>query len=384
VVSHQGLSHQGLVQDAADYAVVRMVGATAVAPPAAAMIQVLANLHDYRQPVVAIAVWVAMFPAAIWLVPRMRTDRFAKGEAMAAMLIAIAAVAVIGWDHDTQHAAGRVDLAVLGTAWLLALLALTSAAWVWVPGAVAVFAVHAALLIRMQGAGQLTLAQLEAAGYVIVTVLLAFAALRPATAMHASMSARRAWLASKSVAEHTAAQAVQRDRQDRLALLEMEALPLLRAIADGTLNPADDYVRERCARHAAALRRSLIDRGRPADGLLSGLEPALKAAAARGLELDRRVIGDPGVPSPVIVRAALAAVDALINVLPPQQVLLTVLASDADVELYLTYDEPSPDVPDVARFGQGVPAAAQWGASVTTEETGAGYLRLGWRRGGAA
>jgi hypothetical protein len=63
------VSHHGIVQDTTEYALVRMVGILAAALPLVALIQVLTNLHDYRQPAVAVAVWLTMFPAAIWLVP---------------------------------------------------------------------------------------------------------------------------------------------------------------------------------------------------------------------------------------------------------------------------------------------------------------------------
>jgi hypothetical protein len=374
------VSHHGVVQDTTEYALVRMTGTLAVALPLLALIQVLTDLHDYQQPAVAVVVWLAMFPAALWLVPRVRMDGLARHEEVAAILIAIAAVAVIGWDHRPQHATGPVDLSVLGIAWLLALLAVTSPPRVWVPGALAVFAVHTAVLVGVQGANRLSLTQLEAGGYITATVLFAYAAVRPAMAAHARISAQSAWLTSQSEAERAAAEAVQLDRHNRLALLELEALPLLRAIADGKLNPADDDVRERCAGHAAALRHSLTDRTPRGDLLLAALKPVLAAASARGLLTDVRMIGDPGVPSAAITEAVLDTVGAVLEALPPHQVLLTVLASAGDVELFVTFEQPPRDSPDLTRSGRDVLAAARWQASITTEDTGAGYLRIGWRK----
>ena len=239
---------------------------------------------------------------------------------------------------------------------------------------------HAALLIRAAGTSTMSLAKLAVAGYILAAVLIAFAALRPTLAMHTSMTARHAALASRSVAEHAAAAAVQQDRRSRLALLEMEALPLLHGIADGTLDPTDGDVRERCARHAAVLRHSLTDRAPSAGGLVAGLAPALQAASARGLLVNVQVIGDPGLPAPEVARAVLTAVDAVLSALPPHQVTLTVLASGGDVELYLTFSEPLRVTPDVARFGRDLSAAARWHATVTAEETGTGCLEIGWRK----
>jgi hypothetical protein len=374
------VSHQEAVRDVTESGVRRMVGAMAAILPSAALIQVLANLSDYRQPPVAVAVWLAMFAAAAWLVPRTGTGGLTGGEAAAAVLIAVVAAAAVGWEYRPHHGSGSVDLAILGTVWLLALVALSHPARVWVPGALVVFAVHAALLTWAAGASPLSLAKLEVAGYILAAVLIAFAALRPTLAVHTSMTARRAALASRSLAERAAAAAVQEVRRSRLALLEMEALPLLRGIADGTLDPADGDVRERCARHAAVLRHSLTDRAPSADALVAGLQPALQAASARGLLVNVQVIGDPGVPAPDVAHAVLAAVDAVISALRSHQVMLTVLASGSDVELYLTFSGPLQVSPDVARFGRDVSAAACWHATMTAEETGTGCLEISWRK----
>jgi hypothetical protein len=374
------VSHQEAVREVTESGVRRMVGAMAAILPFAALIQVLANLSDYRQPAVAVAVWLGMFAAAAWLVPRIGTGGLTRGEAAAAVLIAVAAAAATGWEYRPHHGSGGVDLAILGTVWLLALVALSHPARVWVPGALVVFAVHGALLTRAAGASPLSLTKLEVAGYILAAVLIVFAALRPTLAMHTSMTARRAALASRSLAERAAVAAVQEVRRSRLALLEMEALPLLRGIADGTLDPADGDVRQQCARHAAVLRHSLTDRAPSAGALLAGLQPALQTASARGLLVNVQVIGDPGVPAPEVAHAVLAAVDAVISALRSDQVMLTVLASGGDVELYLTFSEPLQVSPDVARFGRDVPAEVCWHAAVTAEETGTGCLEISWRK----
>ena len=383
------VSHQEVVRDFTESGLLRMAAMLATILPFAALVQVLANTGSYRQPALVCAIWVALIAAALWFVPRIRTGGLSRGEAGAAVLITVTAVAMIGWEHRAYYPLGSVDLAILGTAWLLALVALSHPARVWVPAALIVFGVHAALLIRTAGADPLTLSLLEAAGYILAVTVGSFAVMQPTLAMHVSMAARRASLASRSVAERAAAAAVTEDRRSRLALLEMEALPLLRSIAEGTLDPSAGDVRERCARHAAVLRLSLTDRAPGDDGsLLARLQPALRAASARGLLVKVQVIGDPGVPSPEVAHAVLAAVDAVISELPPHQVMLTVLASGDETELYLTFSEPLRVTPDVARFGLELPAAARWQAAVTPEkngaengaETGAGCLEVSWRK----
>jgi hypothetical protein len=216
----------------------------------------------------------------------------------------------------------------------------------------------------------------------MVSILAVFAALRPAVRTHAEMAVHRAALASRSAAERAAVAAIGEVRRSRLSLLEMEALPLLRGIADRTLDPVDRAVRDRCAQHAATLRRVLVDRA--ASVLVTGLEPVLRAARERGVVAEVQMIGDPGVPGEDVVRATVSAVDLVLRVLPPQPVMLTVLASGGEAELYLTF-ERLPAVHSVAGQGRvvallrhGVRAEAAWRAVLEVEETG-GCLEVHWR-----
>jgi hypothetical protein len=378
------VSHDGVVRESYESQLPRMAGTVAAVWQLAALVPVLIYARDYRQPLVPLAVWLGLLATAAWLIPRARASgRVTGAEAAAAVGIAIAAVAVVGWDRRTHGATGSVDWSVFGTAWLLALVALSRPAWEWVCGAVGVFTAHAIFVIRVLGPTPLGLARLAAAAFILVTVLVIFAALRPTMHTQASMAARHAALASRSAAERAAAAAVREDRRRRLALLEADALPLLRAIADGTLDPADGQVRERCARHAAALRRALADQAHAGSGLLAGLEPALLAAQARGVPVEVQVVGDPGQPGPEVSRAALAVVDGLLAALPPHPVLLTVLASGSETELYVTFDRPPRVTPDPGALGRALPAVARWQATVDVSDTGAGCLEVRWRNAAA-
>jgi hypothetical protein len=378
------VSHHEVVQDFTEAGLRRMVGAFAISLPCAALLHVLANVHDYRQPAVAIAVWLAMFAAGGWLVPRLRSGGLGQGETVAAAAIAVGAVVTVGAVHSRSYPPGSVDLAILGTVWLLALVALSRPARVWIPCALTVFVAHGALLIRGTGVNPLSLAQVTVAGYILASALTACAALRPTLAVQTAMTARRASLAGRSAAERAAAAAVLQERRGRLAVLEVEALPLLRGIADGTLDLAVGPVREQRARQAAVLRHSLTDRVPGGGEAVAGLEPVLRAAAARGVLVTVQVIGDLGTPEPPVARVILATLDAVISALPPHQVALTVLASGDDVELYLTFSEPPRAIPDLARFGQDLPAAARGQASVDIGEDGSGFLEISWWKGGPA
>jgi hypothetical protein len=375
------VSHHEVVRDTTESGLVRLIGALAVVMPVAGLLQTLANLGDYRQPAVTVTVWAGLLVSAAWLLPRARLERLPRGKAAAAVLIAVAAVTAIGWEHRPQRGSGAVDLAVLGTVWLLALVALSYPAWTWGCAALAVFTIHAVLVIGSAGTGPSSLAQLEAGGYVLATILFAFAALRPTLAMHTRISARRASLASRLAAERAAADAVLAERRSRLDRLEREALPLLRGIAEGRLDPADAGVREQCGRHARALRISLTGPAPEAGRLVAALGPALRAGQARGLQVNIQVIGDPGVPSPDVARAVLAAVDGVLGVLGPAQVMLTVIAVGEGAELYLIFDGPLPARIDVACYGRDLPAAAGWHVAVTAQEAGPGCVEISWRGG---
>ncbi|HEV3382422.1 MAG TPA: hypothetical protein VG142_15765 [Trebonia sp.] len=385
------VSPQKAAWDTVEAGLTSLLRALAVVLPSLALLQVLADAHDYRQPVVAVLVWLAVLGAGTWLVPRSRAGGLTTGETAAAIAIAVAAVAAIGAVHRPDSDPGHVNLAVLGTVWLLALVVMSHSARVWIPVALLVFAVEGALLFYGQGLNRLSLSQLGAAGYIIAAVLIAFAALRPTLDTHVTMAVRQAALANRAAAERAAAAAIKQERRGRLAVLEEEALPLLRGIADGTLDPADAGVREQCARHAAVLRDVLTDGappgapgGVPGGELLATLQPTLRAAGARGLPVTVQPIGDPGSPAPPIARAVRAAIEAVLGALPPHQTRLTVLAAGDDIELYLIFSAPLRATPDLTGIGNDVPAAACWHAALNVTETGGGFLEVSWRKDGAA
>ena len=377
------VSPQKAAWDTVEAGLTSLLRALAVVLPSLAQLQVLANARDYSPPVAAVRVWLAVLGTGTWLVPRSRAGRLTAGETAAAIAIAVAAVAAIGAVHRAHSDPGNVNLAVLGTVWLLALVVMGHSARVWIPVALLVFAVEGALVFRGQGLNPLSLSKLGAAGYIIAAILIAFAALRPTLDTHVTLAVRQAALASRAAAERAAAAAIKQERRGRLAVLEEEALPLLRGIADGTLDPSDPGVREQCARHAAVLRNALTDDA-PGGEVVAALQPTLRAAGARGLPVTVQLIGDPGMPPPLVARAVTATVDAVLGALPPHQAALTVVAAGDDVELYLTFDEPLRSAPNLTRSGHGVPAAARWNASLNVTESGGGFLEVSWRKDGAA
>jgi hypothetical protein len=356
----------------------------AVLMPTVALIEVLADSGNYRQPVAALAVWLGVIGAAAWLMPRLRRGGLSVGETVAAISIALVAVVVVAAARRPHVAPGSVDLAILGTSGLLILVVMSRSVRVWIPAGLLVFTAHGVAIIGDGGLDPLSLSKVEAGGYIMAVILIAFSAVRPTLAVRASLAARQAALASRSAAERAGMAAIQQERQDRLAVLEREALPLLRAVADGTLDPSSGRVAEQSALHVVILRDSLAGRAPGPGELAATLAPLLRATRQRGLPVTEQFIGDPGIPPPRAARAILAMLDAVLSELPARQVILTVLASDDDVELYLTFDAPLRSVPDLARFQPNLPAAAQWHAAlVATEAGGAGGQGGAGGEGGA-
>ncbi len=372
------LASDRLAGDVAESELPRTLGLVALVWQLTLLIQVLIYLHDYRQPAVPLAVWLGLLAATGWMATRVRGAGLSGSRVAVAIAVAVAAVALVGWDRR-MHGTGTVDWSVTATCWLLALIALSRPAWEWICGALLVFAAHTVFFIRDLGVTSLGLARLAATAYTLVVLLVVVAALRPTLRAHARAAARSAVLASRSAARRAVAAAIREDRRRRLALLEAEALPLLRSIADQTLDPADREVRDHCARHAATLRGALVDRPGNPGGVLTELEPALNAAKARGLPVEVQVVGDPGGLMREVAGATLAAVDGVMRALPPHPVTLTVLASGDDVELYVTFDRPPRATPDVAELWRTVPATARWHAVVDVDDdTGAGCLEVRW------
>jgi hypothetical protein len=377
------VSHHAVARETAETGLMRAVGAMAVLMPTVALIEVLADSGNYRQPVAALAVWLGVIGVAAWLMPRLRRGGLSVGETVAAISIALVAVVVVAASRRPHAAPGSVDLAILGTSGLLILVVMSRSARVWIPAGLLVFTAHGVAIIGDGGLDPLSLSKVEAGGYILAVILIAFSAVRPTLAVRASLAARQAALASRSAAERAGMAAIQQERQDRLAVLEREALPLLRAVADGTLDPSSGRVAEQSALHVAILRDSLAGRAPGPGELADTLAPLLRATRQRGLPVTEQVIGDPGIPPPRAARAILAMLDAVLNELPARQVILTVLASDDDVEFYLTFDAPLRSVPDLARFQPNLPAAAQWHAALVATEAGGaggGSLEIRWRK----
>ncbi len=357
----------------------RVASAVAVIWQLALLLQVIAYLRDFRQPVVPVAVWLGMLAAAAWLVPRARSGGLAGRDAALAVAVAAIAVLLVGMERRAHGATGSVDWSVVGTGWLLALVAASRPAWEWICGAIVVFTIHAVVAIRVLGVETLGLARLAVTAYTLIVIFVAFAAVRPMFRASARITARRAELAARAAAERAATAAILQDRRRRLAVLEGEVLPLLRSIADGSVDPAAQAVQEQCARSAQMLRHALTDRAGAGAELLTELEPVLRAAGGRGLPVETQVVGEPGATQPQVVQATAAALERTLLALPPQPLLLTVLAAADEVELYLTFHGLSQPAAGAVELGAAPPGSG-WKASIDVDDATRGCLDVRWQK----
>jgi hypothetical protein len=66
--------------------------------------------------------------------------------------------------------------------------------------------------------------------------------------------------------------------------------------------------------------------------------------------------------------------------MPRDPVVLTVLAAEDEVGLYLTFEPPPPGPVDVAGLRRLVPATADWRATMDIGDAGGGFLAVRWRK----
>ena len=223
----QAVSREGVVVDATASAAPRFIGGLAVVLPLGLLVQALVYHSYYRQPVIPLLVWLGMLAGAAWLVPRACTrDHLTTAESLGAVAIAVVAVTAIGLDRKVAGAPGAPDWTILGTVWLLALVAVTSPPKVWVPGSALVAGVHAVFVVRVLGASPLGLSRLAASAYALCSVLTTFAAFRPELVLHGGA------LTAVDLCETEVDTASQRPRGIRSAVVRTA-----RKLFDGTVFP---------------------------------------------------------------------------------------------------------------------------------------------------
>ncbi|WP_425413411.1 hypothetical protein [Micromonospora pallida] len=199
-------------------------------------------------------------------------------------------------------------------------------------------AVIALVAVLAQGADAADLSRYAMYVYGVTVLPLALAV---GAATLTALAAERAHAASVNAAvtaQRLAAAQAQRDRRDRLALVDATAGEILTDLAAGRADPGDPAVQRRCALAAARLRRLIAESDDVPDPLLHELRASADLAERRGVVVDLVVVGSPP-PLPVQVRRRL--VDPLAAGLADarDQARLTVVAGPDAVEISLIAPE---------------------------------------------
>jgi signal transduction histidine kinase len=192
----------------------------------------------------------------------------------------------------------------------------------WGAAIAVVIAAELAVAVPRLSGTPLALGRLLYLLYGIAALQLLVTVAGPVLRATAETTTRAAALDAELGARQAAAAAVRRDQARRLARLDRDVLPLLRAVADGSADPRTERVRQLCDRRGRALRRMLHGSG-GRGGTLGELEMAIDAAEALGALVVVQIAGDladmPGQVRDEIVDL----VGEQLRVTPPGRVTVT-------------------------------------------------------------
>jgi hypothetical protein len=157
----------------------------------------------------------------------------------------------------------------------------------------------------------------------------------------ATAAARAAASEERVETERAIAETVHNDREERLLGLLDTTIPLLRALAEGGLDPSDTATQRRCAVEAARLRRLQAEGDDVADPLAHELDAGITVAQRRGVTAQLEVSGPPA-QVPREIRRELA--DPVLSVLSASRsrARVTVAHLPGQVRVSIVGDAPGP------------------------------------------
>ena len=145
-------------------------------------------------------------------------------------------------------------------------------------------------------------------------------------------------------------------RREKFTDLYQRTLPILRGLADASLDPADPQVRRACAIEAARMRRLFAETDVAPDSLLHALRHSADTADRRGVLVEMQAKGDwPDPPAPVrqaIIEAPAAALAtahsrARVTVVGSPGTLAVSVVSDCGPMTLPTINEPDVELSTV-------------------------------------
>lgn len=162
--------------------------------------------------------------------------------------------------------------------------------------------------------------------------------------------AKQAYSASRRSAqiqaEETLATALHELRQRRFDDLSRNALPLLRGLADGQLDPNDGVVQRSCAIEAARMRRLFAESDGVPDQLMHELRMCVEVAERRGITVDLQTHGACPDP-PLDIRRALTEAPLAALATARTWARVTVTASPDGIAVSTVSDSDDVQISDV-------------------------------------
>ncbi|OXM54035.1 hypothetical protein [Amycolatopsis alba] len=294
---------------------------------ATAVIQVGLSLIRLDGPAsrIAFTALAAVLVVAAWWVLRWKPVPWPVALPGAVVVLAASATAI--WALPPDQLFGDGDWASGLAGWHLLVLLLDRPAL-----AMAALVLQMTLTFVRQGAAPADRGEIGSAVIVGLSVL----AFQAATLTLIRVVNRRAGEAAEASAErdrqaHRKALAEQReaDQRSRFAGQLGATLPLLAGLADRTLDPRDETVRQRCTLAATQLRRLFAENDDVGDPLVHEVSACVDLAERRGLTVTLAVSGEPA-PVPTAVRRELTG---------PLMTALAAARSQARVSVLRTGDE---------------------------------------------
>ncbi|NJP67322.1 hypothetical protein, partial [Streptomyces spiramenti] len=295
----------------------------------------LESLPEYRDPTVqwvAFGVLSALLGPELWF--ELRRRRRPAGWVTSALVVTVAATAVstTGLASGEQFL-GRGHWSYMVAGWFIVVLLLDRPLPLLAAGLGAVLVLTTVQLFAVGLPDRVLLAGMGTSVVVICAFQLAVAAIARRLRAQAATVQRARREEDRLHTGRLVDEQLHRDHLRRYRELSATALPLLGGIADGSLDPAEPAVRQRCAIETSRLRRLFAEHDETADPLVHELRACLDLAERAGLPVRFAVRGTP-VPLVPEVRRALT-----------EPVLLALAGARGDARVTLVRD------PDRVRVG---------------------------------
>jgi signal transduction histidine kinase len=294
------------------------------------------------EPVASVLLWVVMAAGAASLVVITRHRPLDGREALMALaftiLVILTGAAMASGDEVIRiyDWAGTIAPTVL-----LLPITVSRPTRQWALAVAVIVGVELVVGLLRLGSQPLEIVRLLGLFYGVSTIQLLATVAGPVLRATAQTTTAAAAMDAELGAIQDAAAAVRRDRARRLARLNRDVLPLLRAVAEGDADPREEPVRRLCASRARALRRMLVGgTGGPA-GPLTELETAIDAAEARGALVVLQVAGELTTVATEVRDELVDLLSETLRVAPPGRVTVTLMCDGGAG--YISYPATGPD-----------------------------------------